>query len=117
MDRLNKENKDPYVNSLIVRGHQCDVYMDDYGQCYYFEYLDENNELQSVGCGTYNFNYLEEVVGYFDIKGLTISLEGEDIWIQRMLLRKDRGLKSIDYDDYGVYDFKALYAEFEKEFR
>ena len=56
-----------YVETLVVNGRVVPVGMDDYGQCYFFEYVDHNGELKEMGCGTYNEHYKEEIQAFFDI--------------------------------------------------
>ena len=59
--------QEDYIETLVINGHIVPVGMDDYGQCYYFEYLDENGQLQEMGCGTYNFNYKREIESFFKV--------------------------------------------------
>jgi len=59
--------KEDYIKTIKVNGYTVDIGLDDYGQCYYFEYVDKNGKLQEVGCGSYNFNYEQEIKDYFNI--------------------------------------------------
>ena len=59
--------KEEYVKSVKVGNIKVDVGIDDYGQCYFFEYLD-NGELKEVCCGSYNLLYMEEIASYFNVK-------------------------------------------------
>ena len=55
-----------YIKTIVVNDRMVNIGLDDYGQCYYFEYYDEEEkELKDVSCGTYNFNYEEEIEAYF----------------------------------------------------
>ena len=45
--------KEEYVESVKVGDIKVDIGIDDYGQCYFFEYLD-NGEVKEVCCGSYN---------------------------------------------------------------
>lgn len=49
------------VDVIRYRGKKVKVYIDDYGQCYYFIY--KGNEYP---CGAYNIDYLGEIVGVID---------------------------------------------------
>lgn len=49
------------VAKVKYRGKRIKVYADDYGQCYYFLYNGK-----SYGCGTYNSDYLGEIVSVVD---------------------------------------------------
>lgn len=47
-------NSKEYVQTIIYNGHMVNVGIDDPGQQYFLEYLDERGELTYLGCGTYN---------------------------------------------------------------
>ena len=49
--------KDEYLKTVYVDGKKVDIGMDDYGQSYFFEW-EEDGEIKSQGCGTYNFDYM-----------------------------------------------------------
>lgn len=53
-----------FVGYCEANSNRYEVYDDDYGQCFFIKYLDKNNEMQEVGCGTYcNYDYLlEEII-------------------------------------------------------
>ena len=59
--------KEEYVESVKVGDIKVDIGIDDYGQCYFFEYLD-NGELKEVCCSPYNLLYMEEIASYFNVK-------------------------------------------------
>lgn len=50
------ETQFPHVDTVELDGVKYEVYEDDYGQCYFFQY-EENGELHEEGCGTYNPDY------------------------------------------------------------
>lgn len=52
---------DKPIAKVKYRGKRIKVYADDCGQCYYFVYNGE-----SYGCGTYNTDYLGEIVSVVD---------------------------------------------------
>jgi len=116
--------KEEYVETLYIKGKKVDVGMDDYGQCYFFEYIDDDGEVQSIGCGTYNTHYLEEIYGHFDWKGTCISIWGQDDWDERIETLQKRydkdpdrfpDLKNTIYrmknDEYEIYDFEKMYRD------
>jgi len=109
---IGEEDLFTYVCSLKIKGNEINVYMDDYGQCYCFTYMNNGN-IDCLSCGTYNFNFLDDILYTFDPKGFTISAYGEDEWNQRMVVRDSRGLDSIDYDDYELYNIDELYKQLE----
>ena len=46
-----------YVKTIVVYGKMVDVGLDDYGQQYFIEFLNDDGEITEVGCGAYNSNY------------------------------------------------------------
>ena len=60
--------KEEYIKTLIIKGQKVEVGMDDYGQCFFFEYKDKNEKVQEVCCESYNPNYEEEIADYFGVR-------------------------------------------------
>lgn len=60
---MEKIKNDPkaYVESVICNGFLVNVFLDDYGQQYFYQYLDKNGKLQEISCGSYNFDYLSAI--------------------------------------------------------
>ena len=50
-----------YVKTIAYNGHMVNIGNDDYGQQYFIEYVDDDGNLCEVGCGAYNFEYMEVV--------------------------------------------------------
>jgi len=59
--------REDYAETLVIDGRLVPVGLDDYGQCYYFEYVDENGQLQEMSCGSYNFNYKQEIKDFLSL--------------------------------------------------
>lgn len=57
--------KSEYVKTIVLDGKMINVGLDDYGQCYFFEFVDKNGELKEMSCGTYCFDYMQEIKDYF----------------------------------------------------
>ena len=60
--------KEEYVKTFMICGVKVELGLDDYGQCYFIEWIDKNGEKKSTGLGTYNFHYLEAIYALFDKK-------------------------------------------------
>lgn len=63
--------REDYIKTIITKnGIKVDVGLDDYGQCYYIEWIDPvTKKMNTVGCGTYNPNYsdaIKTLVGDYD---------------------------------------------------
>lgn len=69
--------REEYIETLIIKDIEIDVGIDDYGQCYFFEYIDGNGNKRKIGCGSYNPNYKEEIAGYFGVNEEDIKLINE----------------------------------------
>ena len=61
--------KEDYLKSIVIDDTLVNIGIDDYGQCYYFEYYDtKERQIKEVSCGTYCTNYEQEIKDYFTIK-------------------------------------------------
>ena len=60
--------KSEYVKTIVLDGKMINIGLDDYGQCYFFEFVDQNGELKEMCCGTYCFDYMQEIKDYFGVK-------------------------------------------------
>ena len=56
-----------YIKTIVLNNIMINIGMDDYGQCYFFEYV-SNGKLKEVSCGTYCLDYMQEIKDYFGIK-------------------------------------------------
>ena len=73
-----------YVKTIVVYGKMVNVGMDDYGQCYFIEYLNEDTgELVEVGCGSYNSDYKSVAKAQIDNRRFLIEEWGEE-WVTEL---------------------------------
>ena len=59
-------NKEEFIATIKLNGKIINVGLDDNGQCYFLEYVNDKKELVQISCGTYNTNYqwcAEEILG------------------------------------------------------
>lgn len=61
--------KEDYIGSLTINNTKVDIGIDDYGQCYYFEFENDKGEIETYGCGSYNINYLDDILFMVDREG------------------------------------------------
>lgn len=54
-----------YIKTIVYNGHMINIGLDDNGQQYFLEYVDENKHLVEVGCGSYNTDYQYEIEHLF----------------------------------------------------
>lgn len=59
--------KEDYIETLSVKGKRVDVGLDDCGQCYYFEFKDNNGDTWVKSCGSFNGDYVGEIADYFNV--------------------------------------------------
>lgn len=59
------ENGIFFVETLEICGKIINVYMDDYGQCFFFTW-EEDGEVHEESCGTYNTDYKDYIKMKFD---------------------------------------------------
>lgn len=93
-----------YIKTFNINGKEIKLGLDDYGQCYFIEWIDDNGETQETGLGTYNFHYMEEIYYLFDEK-------------YKDLVRKEMfgGISSPEWLELEKYDkmFKEEYKSHE----
>lgn len=58
--------KEEYIKTLIVNNKKIKLGIDDYGQCYFIEFINDNGKIEELSLGTYNCDYMEEIYGLFD---------------------------------------------------
>lgn len=119
--------KEEYIGTITVNGIKVDIGLDDYGQSYFFEYQDDG-KIKTVGCGTYELDFIECICCFFDKKGYYISEYGEEAWNNKIIslkesvaIRKENGaspdiiqnlmnrIYHMETDEYNMYDFKEMY--------
>lgn len=71
-----------YIKTLCIDGQDVDLGLDDYGQCYFIEWIDETGRRKDMGLGTYNFRYMEEIYYMFD--PIYKILASKDLWGEDM---------------------------------
>ena len=67
-----------YVKTIVVYGKMVNIGMDDYGQQYFIEYVNNSGELVETGCGAYNHNYEEVAKWCIDAHKAQIDFYGEE---------------------------------------
>ena len=81
-----KCNQKEYITSVICNNHLVNVFLDDYGQQYYFQFVDNNGILQTKTCGTYESNYMEQIEHELDYNSW---FEKQPDWYKEMV-KEDR---------------------------
>ena len=74
-----------YFKTIVVYGKMVNVGMDDPGQQYFLEYVNDNGELVEMGCGAYNFDYERH----------SREIWGDEFW-EQMKKEKEERLKKYE---------------------
>lgn len=61
--------KEEYIGTIELNGIKVDVGIDDYGQQYFFEFINKYGEKETLGCGAYNINFLDDIIFIVDRQG------------------------------------------------
>ena len=61
--------KEEYIGTIELNGIKVDVGIDDYGQQYFFEFINKDGEKETLGCGAYNINFLDDIIFIVDRQG------------------------------------------------
>ena len=67
-----------YIKTIVIYGKMINVGIDDYGQQYFLEYVDDNGQLQEVGCGAYNSDIEDVAKTIIDSRRYMIEEYGEE---------------------------------------
>lgn len=79
-----------YIKTIVVYGKMVNVGMDDYGQQYFLEFVDNNGDLVEFGCGAYTFDYESMAKSIIDHRRYQIEIFGEEWVIKTEKEREER---------------------------
>ena len=79
-----------YVKTLVVYGKMVNIGMDDYGQQYFIEYVDNNGDLVEVCCGAYVLDYEDVARSIIDPRRYFIEIWGEEAVLEMECAREER---------------------------
>lgn len=57
--------REEYIETVAYNGHMINVGIDDPGQQYFLETINEEGKLIEIGCGAYNNNYMDQIEYWF----------------------------------------------------
>lgn len=57
--------RDEYIRTINYNGHMVNVGLDDAGQQFFLQYINEDGDLVETGCGAFNDCYMYEVERLF----------------------------------------------------
>lgn len=82
--------RDEYVKTIVIYGKMVNVGMDDYGQQYFIEFVNENGELIEVGCGAYNFDVEDVAKSIIDYERHSREIWGDEEWEEMQKAKEER---------------------------
>ena len=88
--------QEEYVKTIVVYDKMVNIGMDDYGQQYFLEYVDETGQLVEVGCGAYNFDFEDIAKSLIDYHRFSIEVFGEEYVLKIEKEREERLKKYIE---------------------
>jgi hypothetical protein len=91
--------QEEYVTTIVVYGKMVNIGMDDCGQQYFIEYVNDSGDLVEVGCGVYNHNYEEVAKWCIDTRKAQIDFYGEEGYLEIERLKTER-MKKYETEDY-----------------
>lgn len=104
-------NKEDYIKTIVVNDKEIKLGLDDYGQCYYIEYLNDKNEIETTSLETYNTYYMEEIYYMFDPR--FEYLERKNSFFKLGIYPREGSELSIKYPNLGK---EPLTREEEEEY-
>ena len=87
--------QEEYVKTIVVYGKMVNIGMDDYGQQYFIEYLNDDGEITEIGCGAYNDNYEDVAKFVIDHERYSEEFWGYETW-EQMKKEKEERLKKYE---------------------
>ena len=82
--------RDEYVKTIVVYGKMVNIGIDDYGQQYFIEFVNENGELTEVGCGAYNFDVEDVAKSIIDYERHSREIWGDEEWEEMQKAKEER---------------------------
>ena len=79
-----------YFKTIVVYGKMVNVGVDDTGQQFFLEYVNDRGELVEVGCGAYNSNYEDEAKALVDYRRYSIEFWGEETYLEMERASEER---------------------------
>lgn len=64
-----------YVKTVMYNGYMINIGLDDDGQQYFLEYINDEGKLVEDGCGAYNTNYQKIIERLFGTPSLCVLYE------------------------------------------
>ena len=87
--------QEEYVKTIVVYGKMVNVGMDDCGQQYFIEYVNDSGELVEIGCGAYNHDYGDVAKSVIDYERRSREIWGDEFW-EQMKKEKEERLKKYE---------------------
>ena len=59
--------KEEYIKTVVMHGKMINIGLDDAGQQFFFEYVDDEGHLACIGCGAYSMDYTQALESLWGI--------------------------------------------------
>lgn len=101
-----------FVESIVYNDKLINVYIDDAGQTYLLEYVDDQGNLKEIGCGSYNTDYkwcIDELFGNPELNCPIYKLKEGEVKNQECLQKFKYGYcDGCKYADFYFWGKKQL---------
>lgn len=82
--------QDEYIKTIVVYDRMVNIGLNDSSQCYFIEFVNSDNELQEVSCGTYETDYESVAKSAIDRRRFLVEEWGEEEVIRMEKEREER---------------------------
>lgn len=85
--------QEEYIKTIVVYGKMVNIGIDDYGQQYFIEFVNDKGELKEIGCGTYNSDYDGVAKSMIDHRRFLVEQWGEEEVLEMERQKSERDAK------------------------
>ena len=88
--------QEEYIKTIVVYNKMVKVGLDDYGQQYILEYVNDEGKIVIIGCGAYNFNYEDVAKSCIDYERYSQEIWGNETWKQ---MKREKEIRLKKYEE------------------
>ena len=85
--------QEEYIKTIVVYGKMVNIGIDDYGQQYFIEFVNDEGELKEISCGAYNSDYEGVAKSMIDHRRFFVEQGGEEEVLEMERQKSERDAK------------------------
>lgn len=85
--------QEEYIKTIVVYGKMVNIGIDDYGQQYFIEFVNDKGELKEISCGAYNSDYEGVAKSIIDNHRFLVEQWGEEEVLEMERQKSERDAK------------------------